>query len=120
MNKLIICPRCDNYASKLTTMGRWQCRYHPGEYDVEKGYSCCGQKVRPLKYNPTYIVLGAHEQYVKEPRGCTPCDCGKDLAKIHIDDIKHFLDQIDIEKWEGFEYPYLYRSKDTFENRSTQ
>ena len=119
MNKLFVCERCDNYANKITTMGRWLCFYHPGEYDVETGYSCCGRKVRPLKYNPTYVALGAHEQYVKSPQGCTPCDCGTDLGKIHIDEIKSVLDKIDIGKWKGFEYPYLYRSKDSFDNRAT-
>ncbi len=116
MEKLSICPRCDNYVSQITSMGRWQCFYHPGEYDVEKGYTCCGRKVRALNYNPTYVSLGAYEQYVKPPKGCTPCDCGTDLERIHIDDIKHILDQIDIEQWQGFEYPFLYRSQDSFQN----
>lgn len=116
MDELFVCPRCDNYVNKLTSMGRWQCRHHPGDYDIERGWSCCGRKVRELTYNPTYIALGAHEQYVKGPPGCTPCDCGEDLTKIHIDDIKSMLDQIDIDKWQGFQYPYLYRSQDSFEN----
>lgn len=120
MQKLFICPRCDNYASQLTTMGRWTCFHHPGEYDVEKGYACCGKKVRPLNYNRPYIALGAHELYVKPPKGCTPCDCGTELARIHIDEIKSTLDQIDIDKWQGVDFPYLYRSKDSFENRATQ
>ena len=116
MQKLFVCPRCDNYASKLTTMGRWNCRYHPGTYDPDTGYSCCGQKIRPLRYNPNYVLLGAHEEYVKPPKGCTPCDCGEDLAKIHVDEIKQFLDEIDISAWKGFCFPYLYRSKDSFES----
>lgn len=115
-SKLFVCPRCDNYSSKLTTMGRWQCSHHPGEYDPEKGYSCCGQKIRPLRYNPTYVLLGAREEFVKPPKGCTPCDCGTDLARIHIDDIKNMLDQIDIDKWQGFEYPYLHRSQDSLQS----
>ena len=117
MDKLFICPRCDNYANKITTMGRWQCFYHPGEYNVKTGYSCCGRKVRALNYNPTYVSLGAHEEYVKPPKGCTPCDCGTDLEKIHIDDIKHVLPEINIDLWQGFEYPYLYRPQDSFQNR---
>ena len=117
MDKLFICPRCDNYANKLTTMGTWGCRYHPGEYNTKTGYSCCGQKIRPLRYNPTYVLLGAHEEYVKAPPGCTPCDCGEDLAPIHIPDIQEVLSDINIDKWQGVDYPYLYRSKDSFESR---
>lgn len=101
-------------------MGRWSCRYHPGEYIVEKGYTCCRQRVRPLRYNPNYVLLGAHEQFVKPPAGCTPCDCGTDLSRIHIPDIQEVLDQIDVSKWEGVDFPYLYRSRDSFENRATQ
>ena len=116
-NKLFVCPRCDNFANSLTTMGTWSCRYHPGEYIPETGYSCCGQKVRPLRYNPNYVLLGAHEEYVKPPTGCTPCDCGEDLSRIHIPDIQDVLDKIDISKWEGVDFPYLYRSKDSFNAR---
>ena len=58
--------------------------YFAGEYNVDTGYSCCGRKVRPLAYIPTYVILGAHEEHVREPRGCTPCDCGEDITKIHI------------------------------------
>ena len=114
---LFVCPRCDKYASKLTTMGRWTCRHHPGEYDPETGFTCCGQRVRPLRYNPTYMLLGAHEQYVKPPAGCTPCDCGEDLTRIHIDDITDMLDQINVNLWKGFHFPYLYRSKNSFDSR---
>jgi hypothetical protein len=114
--KLFVCPRCDNYVNPLASMGRWQCFFHPGEYIAEKGYTCCGQRVRPLRYNPNYVLLGAHEEYVKPPRGCTPCDCGEDLSPIHIDNIKNILDQIDIDKWQGFDFPYLYRSEDTYIN----
>lgn len=117
MDKLFICPRCDNYANKMTSMGRWQCCFHPGTYDVDKGYSCCGRKVRPLAYIPTYVILGAHEENVREPKGCTPCDCGDDLSNVHIESIAHNVDQIDINQWKGFEYPYLYRSKYHFDNR---
>jgi len=116
VHRLFVCPRCDNYVNPLVSMGRWQCCFHPGEYDVEKGWSCCGRKVRELNYNPTYIALGAREQYVKGPPGCTKCDCGEDLSRIHIDNIKNILDQIDINKWQGFDYPYLYRSEDTYIN----
>jgi len=115
--KLFVCPRCDNFANKLTTMGTWSCRYHPGEYIAEKGYTCCGQRVRPLRYNPNYVLLGAHEEYVKPPTGCTPCDCGEDLSRIHIPDIQDVLDKIDVSKWEGVDFPYLYRSRDSFDAR---
>lgn len=118
MDKLFVCPRCDRYASKMMTMGRWECCYHPGEYDVDTGFSCCGRKVRELNYNPTYRILGAQEEYVGEPRGCTPCDCGEDLLPIHIQDIAQMVDQIEIDKWKGFAYPILYRCKYQYTTRS--
>lgn len=118
MDKLFVCPRCDNYSSKITSLGRWECWYHPGEYNVDTGYSCCGRKVRPLAYIPTYVILGAHEEHVREPKGCTPCDCGDDITKIHIQEIAPYVDQIDINKWRGFSYPYLYRSEFDFINRN--
>ena len=114
LNKLSVCPRCDRYTSPMHSMGRWECSYHPGEYIVDEGYSCCGKKVRALRYNPTSVLLGQSEHYVRPPRGCTPCDCGNDLADIHIEDIAHVVDQIDIDKWKGFRYPILYRSEFAF------
>ena len=117
MDKLLICPRCDNYYQPLTSMGRWYCTYHPGSYDVDTGFSCCGRKVREINYNQTYVLLGATEQCVRDPKGCTPCDCGTDLAPVHIDTIAQYVDQIDVPKWRGFSYPYLYRSKDKYDAR---
>lgn len=98
-------------------MGTWQCRFHPGTYDIDKGYSCCGRKVREIKYNRTYVLLGAQEENPREPKGCTPCDCGTDLEPIHIDTIAEYIDKIDVPKWKGFSYPLLYRSRDQFVNR---
>ena len=118
MDKLFVCPRCDRYTTKMMSMGRWECCHHPGEYDVDKGFSCCGRKVRELNYNPTYVALGAHEEHVREPRGCTPCDCGEDLLPIHIQDIANIVDQIEIDKWKGFAYPVLYRCKNQYDTRS--
>ena len=101
-------------------MGRWECRYHPGEYDVDSGYSCCGRKVRELRYNPTYVFLGAREESVRDPRGCTPCDCGNDLKPVHIQDIAEYVNEIDIDKWQGFDYPFLYRCKYQYDTRSAR
>ena len=117
MDELLICPRCDNYYQPLTSMGRWECKYHPGDYDVDKGFSCCGRKVREVRYNPTYTMLGAREVFTPDPKGCTPCDCGSDLSVIHVDSIAPFIDQIDISKWKGFAYPNLYRSRHQYETR---
>lgn len=117
MDKLLVCPRCDNYYQPLTSMGRWTCRFHPGSYDVDKGFSCCGRKVREVKYNKLYVFLGAREVYQKDPRGCTPCDCGTDLTPVEINTIAEYVDQMDVPQWKGFSYPYLYRSKDQFDNR---
>jgi len=117
MDKLQICPRCDNYYQPLSSMGTWQCKYHPGTYDVDTGFSCCGKKVREINYNPTYVMLGAREEYIRDPKGCTPCDCGTDLKPIHIESIAQYVDTIDINKWQGFFYPMLHRAKDKFENR---
>ena len=99
------------------TMGRWECCHHPGDYDVDSGYSCCGRKVRELNYNPTYVALGAREEYVREPTGCTPCDCGEDLLPVDIQEIAHFVDTLEIDKWKGFAYPTLYRCKWQFDSR---
>lgn len=116
LRRCFVCPRCGRYAAPITSMGRWQCSYHPGEYDVDKGYSCCGQKVRSLRINPTCTMLGQQERYVPPPRGCTPCDCGTDLSSVHIQDIAHLVDIIDIDKWKGFIYPTLYRTKNAHDN----
>lgn len=118
MDKLFVCPRCDRYVSKMTSMGRWECCYHPGEYDVDTGFSCCGRKVRELNYNPTYVALGAREMNVREPKGCTPCDCGDNLRSIDIHDIAEFVDQIEVDKWKGFDFPTLYRCKHQYDTRS--
>ena len=116
LDKFTVCSRCNKYVTPLTSMGRWDCMFHPGEYIVDKGYTCCGQKVRKLNYNPTCVVLGQQEHYVRPPRGCTPCDCGTDLSNVHIEDIAHAVDKIDVDKWKGFIYPILYRSKFAYDN----
>lgn len=85
---------------------------------MDTGFSCCGRKIREYNYNQTYVLLGANEEFVPDPKGCTPCDCGVDLQRMHIDSFADIVDTIDITKWKGFSYPYLYRSKDTFESRS--
>lgn len=117
MDDLLVCPRCDNYYQPLTSIGRWQCRYHPRDYDVDKGFLCCGRKVREVSYNQTYVLLGATEKFLPDPKGCTPCDCGSDLSTIHIDKIAQHIDQIDISQWKGFAYPNLYRSKYQYDTR---
>jgi len=101
----------------MMSMGRWECCHHPGEYDVDTGFSCCGRKVRELNYNPTYVALGAREINVREPKGCTPCDCGEDLSSIDIHDIAEFVDQIEVDKWKGFDFPTLYRCKYQYDTR---
>ena len=85
---------------------------------MDTGYSCCGRKVRELNYNPTYVLLGAREECVRAPRGCTPCDCGADLAPIPIQEIAQYVNEIEIDKWKGFEYPTLYRCKHQYDTRS--
>ncbi len=117
MDNILICPRCDNYYQPLSSMGRWLCKHHPGDYDVDKGFSCCGRKVREINYNTRYILLGASEMCVPDPKGCTPCDCGSDMSVIHIDTIAQHVDKIDITKWKGFAYPNLYRSKHQYDTR---
>lgn len=116
MRRYYVCPRCDRYTTPISSMGRWECSYHPGTYIVDKGYTCCGQKVKKLRYNPTCVLLGQQEHYVKPPRGCTPCDCGTSLADVHIEEIAHMVDVMDVDKWKGFVYPILYRSKHAYDN----
>ena len=116
LQKLFVCPTCDKYTSKLLSMGRWECSFHPGTYDVDTGYSCCGKKVREIRYNPISVALGQQEHYVPEPKGCTPCDCGGIQGNIHIEDIASFVDIIEVDKWKGFAYPILHTNKQSYDN----
>jgi hypothetical protein len=118
LTRMYFCPRCNHYTSDLISMGRWECFYHPGEYDPDNGFTCCGKKERTLRYHQIPVLLGQQEFSVRPPKGCTPCDCGTNLEPIHIQTIAPFVDRIDIDKWKGFKYPTLYRSKDSHDNRS--
>lgn len=56
-----LCARCRKSFTRAASLGRWQCRYHPGVRDESRGrYTCCSE--------PTRGVIPYDLQ------GCTPCD----------------------------------------------
>lgn len=69
---------CGQVFNGLSNMGNHQCFMHPGTYDEETGYSCCGMKrmgvVNKYTFNMVWSRRGKHEPFPIEPRGCTPCD----------------------------------------------
>jgi len=110
LEKQFICHRCKRYTNGVLCIGRWQCRYHPGEEEFvtinDKDicrFSCCHQRVRDLKYNDLAVIMGQQEHCVRRPKGCTPCDCGDDFAPVHVDELTEFIRDIDHTKWKGFD-----------------
>jgi len=99
-------------------LGVWHCKYHPGTYDVDTGYSCCGRKEREVDYTVINMIAGVTEYVPKPIPGCTPCDCGADKTPVHISEIEHVLSSIDHEQWKGFlrENMTIYRTKDSYDD----
>ena len=77
------CTRCLRHGKHvvftgLSNVGQWECRYHPGKYIPEQGYSCCGRKRmfpnNPFVHNGVWSRRGQLAPLPFEPEGCTPCD----------------------------------------------
>lgn len=82
------CTRCEHVGrhvvfTGLSNVGQWACRWHPGTYAEDTGYSCCGRR-RQYASNP-YLENGVWSRLNQlpplpfEPEGCTACD------HFHID-----------------------------------
>ena len=72
------CNRCHDIFTPISNVGMWQCKYHPGYYTRDEGYSCCGQKRifhnNPYVHNMIWSRHGSQEPSFIEPLGCTACD----------------------------------------------
>ena len=90
------CEACKEVFTPLSNLGMHQCRCHPGKYDPDTGWSCCGQRDQqitgryvhnmvwqrhgrveplPLRFMDRRAVYFAHGKPIKiPPDGCTPCD----------------------------------------------
>ena len=90
------CHACKEIFTPLSNVGMHQCRCHPGTYDLDTGWSCCGRRrveitgryvhnmvwqrrgqIEPLPPHLTdrRAYRQSNGRYVKyAPDGCTPCD----------------------------------------------
>ena len=60
------CNRCQKIFTPISNVGMWKCLYHPGEYDRDKGYSCCGAK-RLYCNNPYVHNMVWSRKNIREP-----------------------------------------------------
>jgi len=80
------CYRCGIRYDVVDNIGRFQCSYHPGKYDGETGWSCCGEKKRKVRHRNFHGFLDETRLNYKERHtGCTPCD-HNDGDPVHLND----------------------------------
>lgn len=64
LDHIRFCKRCEQQYTLRSTMGHWQCRWHPVPWDARlHRYPCCGMDVQGARNEPWPPV-----------EGCTPCD----------------------------------------------
>ena len=90
------CSNCSRYFTHMESVGCWDCRYHPGEFDyTTMQYTCCGEKMRDVPYqHSTYSHLmtwKGKDRYDYIPAlsaGCCRRDClPKEKSLIPNEDI---------------------------------
>ena len=97
------CPRCSSYYNFISSLGKWECRYHPGIYSTEqvkgkakgktrdRGWSCCGRFRRTHEYTTVAQLTSAVEPPIVRIDGCKRCDCGNDLEDVYLEEIHDIL-----------------------------
>lgn len=90
------CRFCSRYYTHMESVGCWDCRYHPGEFDYDTlSYTCCEEKMRETKFNMrgynSFLTWKGKDRFDVVPplsQGCMRCDClPKDKTLIPDDDI---------------------------------
>ena len=128
-NKPWLCAQCGNLFNVMGSIGKHQCRQHPGHVRDDGTWSCCGQQIFKMRWERHYDIQRmlastiGKTPYKMPPRvlGCQPCDHNaSDKPYTEKDDVK--LDEIagiltfiqqegDISERAGFKNSTLRRCK---------
>ena len=87
------CAECGRFFTELENVGCWECKYHPGKYDVlTDSYTCCGNKYMRPAFNyrgyghlMTFGVMDRWNHMAPLNNGCCKRDC-KSKKKTPIPD----------------------------------
>lgn len=120
MNDYIVCPRCENLFSTISSLGQWECRYHPGSQVMEEKngkerykWTCCQKYERVIHYN-TVATLSSSEEYIPNRiSGCTACDHGTDHDPVSLQSIQEYLLHMNTDTLRGLNRnkQIIYRTK---------
>jgi hypothetical protein len=74
-----LCRTCGCEFNLLESMGGLDCYQHPGYIQNDERWSCCGQKIYPLRYLPSRDIQRMYVSKTPPPepmkvRGCQKCD----------------------------------------------
>jgi len=74
-----MCVTCGEAFNLLTSMGCLQCFQHPGYIQEDGVWSCCGEKILPMRWSPNIDLQRMYvgnqcAPVVPRVKGCQPCD----------------------------------------------
>jgi hypothetical protein len=77
-SKSWLCRTCGEEFNLLESMGSLDCHQHPGHVQDDERWSCCGQRLYPMRWLPSRDIQRLYpNKWVCHPvavRGCQKCD----------------------------------------------